>query len=83
MLNQNPFTQNFGHPHIIGWSILILLATPIIFGLEFIGTTLLQNRFVAQMGKFTRIVFGVVVVLLISLLCLMIWKWLEPHLGTW
>jgi hypothetical protein len=75
------------YPHrpndLFGWTALILLAAPIVFGLEFIGTSLLQNKIVARMGRLTRIIYGVVVIVLISILIWLIWRWIGPHFGTW
>lgn len=75
------------YPHrpsgVIGWAVLTLVAVPIVLGLEFIGASALQNGIVARMGKLARIVFGVVVILLISILILLAWKWVAPYFGTW
>ena len=47
------------YPHrpsgAIGWTVLTLVAVPVVLGLEFIGTSTLQNRIVARMGRLARI----------------------------
>ena len=75
------------YPHrpndVVGWSVLILVSVPVVFGLEFIGTKALQNQTVARMGKALRIMYGVVVAVLIVALVLLTWHLMAPHLGTW
>ena len=75
------------YPHrpsgVLGWGVLILVAVPIVLSLEFIGTSALQNRIVARMGRPARVLYGVIAVLLISALILLTWKWVAPYLGTW
>lgn len=75
------------YPHrpndLLGWIALILFSAPIVFSLEFIGTNLLQNTIVARMGRVTRILYGIAIVVLISIFVWLIWKWVGPHFGTW
>lgn len=75
------------YPHrpndVLGWIVLILFAAPVVFGLEFIGTNLLENKVAGRMGRLTRIIYGVAVVTLIFILIWLFWKWVGPHFGTW
>ena len=75
------------YPHrpssILGWVILTVVSIPIVLGLEFCGAGLLQNRFVARMGKWPRIAVGIVAVLFVSTSIMLIWKWIAPHLAMW
>jgi hypothetical protein len=75
------------YPHrpkdILGWVVLTLVAVPVVLGLELLGTGLLENRLVARMGRLTRIMYGVGAILAICILLILVWTWLQPHLGTW
>jgi Na+/proline symporter len=75
------------YPHrpadAIGWIVLILLAIPIVPGLEFIGSAMLRNVVLNRMGWPARIVCGVLVVVLISVLLLTAWNTVLPRLGQW
>jgi hypothetical protein len=72
------------HPvGLIGWIMLILTAIPIVLGLELIGNGLLENKFVANLGMFGRIFFGIVTVTLITVPILIIWHWVKPYLAIW
>lgn len=68
---------------LIGWIVLFLIAVPIVLSLEFIGRNALENKFVANMGRTSRIIYGTITVLFIIVLILVGWKLAKPYLGTW
>lgn len=75
------------YPHrpggILGWIVLVLVAIPIVLGLEVIGTYLLQHRIVTGMGRVARILYGIIAILMISAIVALGWNWIAPHLDTW
>ncbi len=56
---------------------------PIMFGLELIGTGLLENKMVTGMDRPARIAYGIAAVGLVAVFLFLGGGWLEPHLGTW
>jgi tetrahydromethanopterin S-methyltransferase subunit G len=68
---------------VLGWVLLILIAVPVVLGLEFIGEKLLQNRIVTKMGRTARILYGVIAISMILMIVALILNWIVPQLSTW
>ncbi|MDR2244281.1 MAG: sarcoglycan [Burkholderiales bacterium] len=65
---------------MLGWLSLILVALPVVLGLELIGEKLLQNKIVAKMGRTARILYGVIAILVILTIIALALNWAIPQL---
>jgi|SRR6266481_9877518 len=68
---------------VIGWLVLILIAVPIVLGLELVGKGLLENKLVTRLGRISRVIFGIIAVLLLAALIWIMWDLVKPFLRTW
>ncbi len=68
---------------IIGWCLLFILALPLWFFFEFIGERFTASRFVASLGRATKITLGVFVFGGFVLLIIVVFRFLEPFLSKW
>jgi hypothetical protein len=72
------------HPRgVLGWSLFLLLAAPVTVGIETMGLSTLQSRFVHRLGRAGRLVCGVGVILALAALLLPVWQWVKPYMDTW
>jgi membrane protease YdiL (CAAX protease family) len=68
---------------LAGWLVLYAVSVPLVIVHEILGKKLLQNRVVSRLGRFGRILYGVVVIGVLVLAASFMVTGLAPHLGKW
>jgi uncharacterized membrane protein SirB2 len=79
LLGMYPYRPNT----LFGWLTLYIISVPLVIVYEVLGTKLLQNRVVNRLGRFGRILYGVVVIGVLVLASSFIVTGFAPHLGKW
>ena len=65
------------------WVVFCIASLPVVFALEYTGTRVVNFGFIARLGRFGRITYAVVAMILILLVIGAFFKVMEPHFGKW
>ena len=67
----------------IGWCVFYLLSLPIVIVFEVLGDSTLGNKYISRSGRFIRIIYGVIVLILFIGFGYTIFMEAGAFLGKW